>query len=169
MTKAAMKPAPGTFTGTHMLLLALGFFGVIIAVNVGMAVVSQTSWTGLVVENSYVASQEFETRRLAHLKQQEAGWTSSFAVRNGQAVLTLVDGSGKPVDLGTVTVKINRPVGGHSDQVLTLAQGPDGTWTAPISLDTGIWEALVDAPKTALGPYDLHERFKLDQKVTAAK
>ena len=39
----------GEFTGRHMLLLTVGFFGVVAAVNVGMAVVSATSWTGLVV------------------------------------------------------------------------------------------------------------------------
>ena len=65
--------APREFTGKHMLLLAVGFFGVIISVNVLMAVLSATSWTGLVVQNSYVASQEFETRRVAHDAQQAAG------------------------------------------------------------------------------------------------
>ena len=85
------------------------------------------------------------------------------------AVLTLTDGTGKPVDLGTVTVAINRPVGGHEDQKLTLVPQGDGTWSAPIALDKGIWEAVIDAPNTALGPYDLHERFKLEAPVTAAK
>ena len=40
----------------------LAFFGVIIAVNVVMATLASTSWTGLVVENSYVASQEFNRK-----------------------------------------------------------------------------------------------------------
>ncbi len=40
----------------------VAFFGVIIAVNVTMATIAIASWTGLVVQNSYVASQEFETQ-----------------------------------------------------------------------------------------------------------
>ena len=116
--KLSQKPAPGTFTGTHMLLLAVGFFGVIIAVNVGLAVVSSTSWTGLVVDNSYVASQEFDIKRDAHLRQAAAGWVSSFSIDEQGLRLNVVDGVGKPVDLGTVAVLINRPVGGHDDQKL---------------------------------------------------
>ena len=62
------------FTGRHMWLLALSFFGVIITVNVVMATLAIRSWTGLAVDNSYVASQEFEEKRLAHEKQRAAGW-----------------------------------------------------------------------------------------------
>jgi nitrogen fixation protein FixH len=150
-----------------MLIIIIMFFSVVIGVNIFMAVVSQTSWTGLVVDNSYVASQEFEVRRLAHLKQQEAGWAPAFEIRDGQAILTLADGMGTPVDLGAVTVKINRVVGGHEDQTLALVRGEGATYTAPVSLAPGVWEALVDAPATALGPFDLHERFTLKDAVTA--
>ena len=36
--------------GRHMLLIILGFFGVVIGVNVTMATLASKSWTGLVVE-----------------------------------------------------------------------------------------------------------------------
>lgn len=45
----------------------------IIAVNVSMATLAFRSWTCLAVDNSYVASQEFEEKRLAH-KAQRGGW-----------------------------------------------------------------------------------------------
>jgi nitrogen fixation protein FixH len=38
------------FTGRHMLLIMIAFFGVIIAVNITMAVVARQSWTGLVAK-----------------------------------------------------------------------------------------------------------------------
>lgn len=159
----SVKPAPGTFTGKHMALLAIGFFGVIIAVNIGLAVVSSTSWTGLVVENSYVASQEFDTKRDAHLKQVAAGWTSDFTLDETGLRLNVVDGAGKPVDLGTVTILVNRPVGGHDDQTLTLTRGADGAYAAPITLKDGVWDAWVTAETTPLGFYELHERTKLGE------
>lgn len=165
-TIVASKPAPGTFTGTHMALLAVGFFGVIIAVNIGLAVVSSTSWTGLVVDNSYVASQEFDTKRDAHLRQAAAGWASSVAFDEHGIRLNVLDGSGKPVDLGTVTVLVNRPVGGHDDQTLTLVRGPDGAYTTPITLADGVWDAWVTAESTPLGFYELHERAKLGRAET---
>ena len=64
---------------------------------------SARTWTGLVVENSYVASQEFEGLRLAHEKQIAAGWKASFTYTPGDVRLVIVDGKGQPVDLGDVT------------------------------------------------------------------
>ena len=115
------------FTGRHMLLLVIGFFGVIIVVNIGMAIVASTSWTGLVVQNSYVASQEFEERRIAHESQQAAGWQATLTYSPGVAGLVIVDGAGQRVDLGPVTLKVNRPVGGHDDQVVSMER-VDGRW-----------------------------------------
>ena len=43
-----------TFTGWHMAVITISFFAVIIAVNLTLAVFASTSWTGLVVANSYV-------------------------------------------------------------------------------------------------------------------
>jgi nitrogen fixation protein FixH len=150
----------GEFTGKHMALLAVSFFGVIISVNVGMAVLSQTSWTGLVVENSYVASQEFEEKRLAHDRQLAAGWQSTFTYEAGVAQLIVRDGAGDPVDLGPVALLINRPVGGHDDANLTPARATDGTYSAPVALGDGVWEAVATAD-TSTGPFELHVRFKV--------
>lgn len=151
------------FTGRHMWLLAVGFFGVIIAVNVGMAIVASTSWTGLVVSNSYVASQEFEEKRLAHEAQAAAGWRATLTFSPGMARLIVVDGAGYPVDLGDVTLQINRPVGGHDDQRIALERAPDGAYAARIGLGAGVWEALVTAPDTAKGPFELRERFRIEE------
>ena len=49
----------GPFTGWHMLTVMCLFFAVIIAVNVTMAVFAGSSWSGLIVKNTYVASQTF--------------------------------------------------------------------------------------------------------------
>ena len=57
MTTDAKKPF--TFTGWHMLAIMLAFFGTIITVNFTMAYLATSSWSGLVVKNTYVASQQF--------------------------------------------------------------------------------------------------------------
>jgi nitrogen fixation protein FixH len=149
------------FTGRHMLLLAVAFFGVIIAVNALMAVVAFTSWTGLAVDNSYVASQQYEDKRLAHEAQRAAGWQPSFTYAPGAARLIVTDGTGEPVDLGPVSLLVNRPVGGHDDQRLTLARSPDGSYVGPLTLPEGVWDVLLTAT-TAAGPFELHERFKVE-------
>ena len=152
----------GQFTGWHMLMLAIAFFGVIIGVNVLLAVVSATSWTGMVVQDSYVAGQEFETERIAHEAQIASGWTPDFRYTAGEAKLTITDGAGKPVDLGEVTVLINRPVGGHDDQTLVLKRLADGEYVAAVTLKAGPWAAGVSAAKADKGPFTLNERFFVD-------
>jgi nitrogen fixation protein FixH len=150
------------FTGRHMLLLVGAFFGVVITVNVGMAVMAARSWTGLVVPNSYVASQQFEGKRLAHERQRAAGWQATLAVSPGLVRLMILDAAGRPVDLGRVSLALNRPVGGHDDRAVELSRTPDGAYVAPLDLAPGTWEARVSAPGTPLGPFELHERFRLE-------
>ena len=159
------KAVTREFTGRHMLLLVFAFFGVVIAVNVGMATVATTSWTGLVVQNSYVASQEFETRRLAHEAQKAAGWTATFAFEGDRASLRVTDREGRPIDLGGVQLHVNRPVGGHDDQSVALARSEDGTYGAALVLDAGVWDGQVVASDTPLGPFQLHERFNVSGAV----
>ena len=150
------------FTGRHMWILALSFFGVIIAVNVLMATLAMRSWTGLVVDNSYVASQQFEEKRLAHKAQQAAGWQAVLTYLPGVARLVIVDGARGPIDLGDVSIKLNRPVGGHDDQIASLRHKPDGSYEAAIDLPAGVWDATVTAPETALGPFELRERLRVE-------
>jgi nitrogen fixation protein FixH len=150
------------FTGRHMLLLVVGFFGVIVAVNVGMATLATTSWTGLVVKNSYVASQEFEAKRLAHEAQKAAGWAVTFRVDNGNASLMVTDRLGRPVDLGAVQLSINRPVGGHDDQSIPLQRHADGAYAAALALGTGVWDAWLVATDTPLGQFELHQRLTVE-------
>ncbi len=149
------------FTGRHMWILALSFFGVIIAVNVVMATFAMRSWTGLVVDNSYIASQQFEDKRLAHQTQQAAGWQAILTYLPGVARLVIVDGARGPIDLGDVTIKVNRPVGGHDDQTISLQHKADGSYEAALNLPDGLWEATVTAPETALGPFELRERIRV--------
>lgn len=155
------KASKGEFTGRHMWLLVIAFFGTIIGVNITMAVVASTSWTGLVVQNSYVASQEFEDKRLAHLAQLDAGWRSSLSYAAGTAKLSVTDGTEQPVDLGEPVLQINRPVGGHDDQQVALTRQADGSYAGPVTLGPGVWEAIVDVPSTVLGPFEIHERFRV--------
>ncbi|RYE09224.1 MAG: hypothetical protein EOP22_09895 [Hyphomicrobiales bacterium] len=161
MSSAQPKASKG-FTGFHMWVFAISFFGVIISVNVGMAVLATRSWTGLVVTNSYVASQEFETKRLAHEAQRAAGWQATFTYLPGVARLVIVDGAATPIDLGDVSLHINRPVGGHDDQTVTLERRADGAYEAALTLPHGVFEATATAAETALGPFELRDRFKVE-------
>ncbi len=155
-------PAPVTqpkpFTGRHMLFAMLAFFGVIVAVNLTLAVLAGSSWTGLVVRNSYVASQAFN-RELEQAKVQAArGWSGSIDYRDCSVVLTLADKTGQPVLLDTTIVRIGRPAFEQEDhQVAMLHQG-GGVYHASGVLAPGIWQISVRGTSSQ-GDYRLDTRL----------
>ena len=68
------------FTGWHMTAIICGFFGVVIAVNITMATLASTTFGGTVVDNSYVASQNFNRWIAAGRAQAALGWQVTVAL-----------------------------------------------------------------------------------------
>lgn len=161
MTTQMIKDTGRRFTGWHMLALMIGFFGIIISVNVFMAVSATRTWTGLVVENSYVASQEFNTK-LANARDQIAmGWEGGLEYADNALRFTLVDGNGAPLQAETVSVHISRPIGVTGDQTLMLEHMPDGSFSAPVTLDTGVWNAAIIATFADQPDYEHRARLNV--------
>lgn len=149
------SPAPvdtGGFTGRHMLMIMIAFFAVIIAVNVTMATVAGTSWTGFVVRNSYVASQEFNGRVAAARAQAGLGWSATLLVEQGEARLTIVDREGRAVPIRAASLALRNPASDRKDSTVQLEwigeefRGPvdiaDGQWVVEIQAamaDGGVW------------------------------
>jgi nitrogen fixation protein FixH len=77
------------FTGRHMLAAMLAFFGVILAVNMAMATLATRTFGGVVVENSYVASQEFNAWLAAARAQRKLGWSAHADMIDGHVLVTL--------------------------------------------------------------------------------
>lgn len=145
------------FTGKHMLLVICAFFGVIISVNVFMAVSSARTWTGLVVNNSYVASQEFQVKADAAHAQNAAGWTMDMRYEDGDLVVWLLDPTG-PLELNEVSAFVRRPVGGHDDVTVPLARVGD-TYRGPVALASGVWDVTVTTGDTELGAIQRETRI----------
>ena len=151
-------PHPRPFTGRHMLLAMLAFFGVIIAVNLTMAVLASTSWTGLVVKNSYVASQAFN-RELEQAKVQAArGWSGAISYRDGSVVLSLTDKAGQPVLLDSTIVQVGRPAFEQADHRVVMVHQGNGVYHATDPLQPGIWQLSVRGTSSR-GDYRLDTRL----------
>ncbi len=151
-------PQPKRFTGRHMLFAMLAFFGVVIAVNLTMAVFASTSWTGLVVKNSYVASQAFN-RQLEQARVQAArGWTGKIAYRDGAIVLSLADKEGQPVLLDTSVVQVGRPAFEQADHRVAMVHQGNGVYHASDVLQPGIWQVSVRGTSSR-GDYRLDSRL----------
>lgn len=135
-------------TGFHVLIGMVCFFGVIISVNITMAVIASKSWTGLVVKNSYVASQQYNEKIEAAKIQNAAGVNSKFGYENGVLSVSLLDRTGKPLLTDVVSVEIGRPAFEQQDQTLEMKHVGNGSYVADVRLGTGLWQAEVLASLT---------------------
>lgn len=135
-------------TGRFVLGLLVSFFGVIITVNVTMAVFASRTWTGLVVENGYVASQHFNSD-LAQLRRQEKlGWVQHLAVRDGELAIEFTRRDGSPIGRLAVAANATRPVGDHDDMKLVLVETRPGHYESQERLGPGRWLIDVTARKS---------------------
>jgi nitrogen fixation protein FixH len=152
------KPVEGEFTGRHMLIIMIAFFGVIIGVNLLMVMVANRSWTGLVVKNSYVASQNFNSKLEAARRVAALGWIVDFDLDAGHAALRLADRTG-PLGGMDVTLKLWRPTNENEDVTVTLDEATTGEYRAAIALDPGVWSA--DLTATADSGETLHRHRRI--------
>lgn len=126
----------GEFTGRHMfMVLAIGF-GIVIAVNFFMASVAARSFGGVVVENSYVASQKFNGWLAEAKRERELGWEARASrLDDGRLVATT---TGVPAS-AAVHARIRRPLGAQEATDLELVALGGNRFASAQPLPEGRW------------------------------
>jgi nitrogen fixation protein FixH len=151
MTARSAPPRP--FTGRHMLAAMVAFFGVIVAVNLTMAAFAVQSWTGLVVKNSYVASQEFNDRARAGRAQAALGWRGELAYADGELHYKVVRDNATTVTLANPEIVLGRPAYEADDTTLVLLPENGGGFAGTIALGDGQWIVRVSADAGLAEPW----------------
>lgn len=130
-------------TGRKVLVITVSAFSVIIAVNLLLAYKAISTFPGLEVQNSYVASQSFDADRAA---QQALGWSLAAGYDSGKQALQLVftDALGKPAALRDLSVLVGRPTQARED-VYPVFVATEGMFRAPLALKPGKWMLKVQA------------------------
>ena len=95
-------------TGRHVTVMFGAAFSVIIGVNVLLATKAVSTFPGLEVKNSYVASQTFDADRAA---QEALGWTVDARIVDGHLRLAFAEG------VGTVEPVITKALLGRATHV----------------------------------------------------
>jgi len=126
-------------TGRKVLIIAVSAFGVILAANLTMMFAATGTFPGLVVKNSYVASQEWNERTAA---QRALGWRAEAAMTDGGLAVRFTDADGEPVRGLSVSAVIGRPASQAGDQRLELVEG-DGVYRADVLLADGLWRVEI--------------------------
>jgi len=138
-----MKAQQRALEGKHVLAGMVAFFGVIIGVNLTMAVLANTSWTGLAVENGYVASQHFNADLAEARRQAELGWKPQFGYRDNRLEIALENSSGRPLSGFAIEAELERPSTDREDRRIVLHETEPGMYAAQESLNPGQWDADV--------------------------
>ncbi len=128
-------------TGRKVFVIVASAFAIIIAVNLTMAYNAVSTFPGLEVKNSYVASQSFDARRDA---QEGLGWTIDASVQAGILALAITDQTGTPVRLGGLEATLGRATHVQDDRTPAFVLR-NGVYTAPVDLGPGNWNLRMKA------------------------
>ncbi|VAW12325.1 Type cbb3 cytochrome oxidase biogenesis protein CcoH [hydrothermal vent metagenome] len=127
------------FTGFHMALCIGGFFGTIIAVNITLAVFANATWSGLIVRNGYVASQQYNDVLAQARNQQALGWKADLRIKDGRLDFDISDRNGEKILGLDVRARIGRPIHENEDIDITFLPAAGGGYVASPQLGDGQW------------------------------
>lgn len=124
------------FTGHHMAAILVAFFGVVILVNLVMARFAVGTFGGVVVENSYVASQDFN-RWLDQAEASRAlGWKARLEREaDGKLAVNLI---GAPTGV-KLSAEARHPLGRQPDMALTFIDLNGARFRSREALPAGRW------------------------------
>lgn len=128
-----------TFTGRHMAIILITFFGVVIVVNLVMARFALSTFGGTVVDNSYVASQHYNEWLALAETQERLGWTEDAAVDPDRHVRLALRKDGAAVGDVQLLATLSHPLGRAAPRDMVFAPVGDGTFRSVDTLPTGRW------------------------------
>ncbi|WDF73297.1 FixH family protein [Novosphingobium sp. KACC 22771] len=138
VTTASVARRPFRFTGWHMTMILVAFFGIVIVVNVYMATLASRSFSGVVVDNSYVASQHYNTWLDEAAKEKALGWqVSALRQGDGRVAVSLI-GDARPQN-AVLGGEAWHPLGQQADRTVSFRKAGDGRWISIDPLPEGRW------------------------------
>ncbi|MDI1297176.1 MAG: FixH family protein [bacterium] len=127
--------SPFRLTGRHVAAIFIGFFAIVIAVNMLMASYAIGSFGGTVVDNSYVASQQFNGWLAKARAQESLGWRQETRLDPDRHLLLTLSGPHH----ATVSAIAEHPLGRAADIPLRFTLRANGRYRAAIPLPPGRW------------------------------
>jgi len=141
MTTQRKRP----FTGRHLAIIMVAGFGIVVAVNFTMASFATNGFHGVVVENSYVASQDFNDWLEEAERAKALGWQATAARdADGHVVVTTAD----IPDRARITAELRRPLGRREYASLDFTQVADATYRSTAPVTDGRWTIRLFAQTT---------------------
>ena len=151
------------FTGWHMLTIMVAFFGTIISVNVLMAYYANSSWSGMLSKNTYVASQDFNIKAAEARAWARQGFRGKITVDRAAVGYAMESPVDTVSEVQTVTAVFHRPVGDHQDFAINLQPSADGAYSAAHELAPGPWIVDLEAKSYDRTVFHQAERIVIEE------
>lgn len=144
-------------TGWHVLAAVVGFFAVVIGVDVSFAVAAYRTFPGEVSVTPYEDGILYN-KTLAQLAAQEKlGWKAAAAAEPGAVVLIVHDRAGSAVRGLKVTGKLERPATESGRLTPRFSETAPGRYEARLGREIGAWDLTAEA-RDAQGHLFIAER-----------
>ncbi|MFZ4746601.1 MAG: FixH family protein [Sphingomonas sp.] len=131
------------FTGWHMTTIMVAFFAVVVGVNFTMARLAIVSFGGTVVDNSYVASQQYNGWLMKARRQATLGWTPDVTTDATRHVVISIKTAAGLLDGARISATATHPLGALPPVSLTFRQG-SGPARSLQRLPAGRWLLHID-------------------------
>lgn len=126
--------------GWHVLLIMLGFFGVMFTVNGVFLFHAITSFPGEDVKKSYVQGLNYNDTLAARAAQAELGWTAEAGWQDGQLIFRLKDDAGEPLSNMSVMGEVRRQATRSDDHTVLFSAIGGGEYVVmDAKLGAGLW------------------------------
>jgi len=160
MSELAVPSAPGfRLNGWHVLAMIVGFFAVVITVDVSFAVMAYRTHPGEVSVTPYEDGLIYD-RKIAQLKAQQAlGWQAAAEAAPAAVVVLMVDAAGRPIAGLSITGKLERPATEAGRIVLKFRETAPGRYQAAARGLTGAWDLSAQAEGSARAGFELERRL----------
>jgi nitrogen fixation protein FixH len=129
--------------GRDVALLIGGGFGLVVAVNLLMAVLAASTFTGSVARNGYVASQNFNRWLAAGRAQADLGWSPQAAIDGDRLRVRVTGADGGPVTGLSATARLSHPLWAGDEQVLALGEEAPGVYLGRVRMTPGPADAAI--------------------------
>jgi nitrogen fixation protein FixH len=147
-------------TGWHVLAIVCAFFGVVIAVDVGMATMAYRTFSGEVADDPYDAGLLYNRTLAARRVQAALGWTAAIErVQGGDVRVTVKDRAGQPVEGLKVSAVLERPATEAGRETLAFVRAEPGVYEAKAGHLSGAWDVRVRAVDGQGRPFEAEERL----------
>jgi nitrogen fixation protein FixH len=140
-------------TGRMVLLILIGFFSVIVAVNGVMAYVAVNTFSGMQTQRPYEAGLKFNHAIAKARVQQEQHWVVDTHVeraKSGEVSLSiaLADQQGKAISDSQLDVQLVSPVDSRYDATFALQGDGAGRYRGLAQAPAGQWDLVIIAKRS---------------------